>query len=877
MSNSISDIRQEFINFFKKKEHQVISSSSLVPANDPTLLFTNSGMNQFKNIFLGVEKPVFKRIVTIQRCMRAGGKHNDLENVGYTDRHLTFFEMLGNFSFGDYFKNDAIQFAWELLTSNNWFNLSKDKIWVTTHVSDSESYDIWSKNIGLSNKHIIKIGYNKNRVDDSDNFWQMGKFGPCGMCSEIFYDRGNNFCGTPPNNTKFVGERYIEIWNLVFVQFNRQADGKLLELAVPSVDTGMGLERITAVLQNVPNNYAIDVFKNFIITVSQILQIGTIIDNRSIYVIVDHIRACVFLIRDGVLPSNEGRGYVLRRIIRRAVCHGKKLGVNYTFLHKLVKPLIIHMQYISDVLYDKKDFIKKILLNEEELFKNTLQKGLELLEIELMRLKDKKILSGSIAFRLYSTYGFPLELTKDICETRNVQVDQLIFDKMMLEERKNSKKSNRFGALSYNIGLPLNTFSTFVGYKYLSFESKVIKLLQNNELVHTIGIDQDSIVILDFTPFYGESGGQLGDIGYLKTKNAIFKVMNTTLHGSIILHQGLIIQGIISIGDQVYAEIDQVRRKKICLNHSATHLLNESLMEILGSNVTQQGSLVNDEYLRFDFSYYNALTENQINAVENLVNKQIWNNVLITEHIMSIEAAQDIGAKMLLHKQYNSTVRVLKMGNFSIELCGGTHAKTTGEIGLFIITKETGIGSGIRRIEAVTKDIALSIIQNKKHLIQNIIRTVHCDDKTVFKKVYELKHCYNKLKKTVKNLKIEQEIRNSLSDVKNICYIKNTPVFIKTINDIEQSSLFHIISYLKSHIKSGIIVLMSAKNGMIHYIIVSVTQDLIKINRINALNLVQNIVRNFGGKSGGKSNFAQAKINSVMKESDVIMNINILL
>lgn len=876
MYKSIDNIRQEFLNFFKKKKHHIIPSSSLIPENDQTLLFTNSGMNQFKNIFLGIEKPVFNRVVTIQRCMRAGGKHNDLDNVGYTDRHLTFFEMLGNFSFGDYFKNDAIQFAWELLTSNDWFNLSKDKIWVTTHIDDDESYNIWTKHIGISNTHLVKIGSKKNSFCDSDNFWQMGNVGPCGVCSEIFYDRGHNFLGSPPGDSGNLGERYVEIWNLVFIQFVRQANGNISELSMPSVDTGMGLERIAAVLQNVSSNYLVDTFKNLIAASIQIMKINRSISNRSMCVIVDHIRACAFLIRDGVVPSNEGRGYVLRRIIRRAVCHGKKLGVNTIFLYKLVAPLITYMQYITDILYDYKDLIEQILFNEEKLFQHTLQKGLALLEIELIRLQNRTILGGDIAFRLHTTYGFPLELTKDICYDRNIQVDQFTFDQMMSKEKQSSKKSNKLNFVSNNI-LPSNMISKFIGYHHLTSQSQVIGLLQNNKIVNTITVNQESIVILNITPFYGESGGQVGDIGYLKTENAVFQVLNTKKYGQIVMHEGLITQGIIKVGDQIFAEIDQLRRKKICLNHSATHLLHKSLLKIVGKHVTQQGSLVNEKYLRFDFSHHDALTIQQINAIEDLINQQIWNNLMIIEDNMTIESARNIGVNMLLNKYYNQIVRVLRIGDFSVELCGGTHVQYTGEIGLCVITKELGIGSGIRRIEAVTKDVALSVIQNKKSLIQNIVQIMRGDDQTILNKIYDLKFCFSKLKKQIKHLRYQQELQNSSWNINDVLCIKNISVLIKQVNNMEKQLLFNMIRQFKFHLKSGIIVVMNITNSNISQIVVNVTSDLIKINRISALVLINNIINRFGGQGGGKMGFAQAGINNMITISDVIKQIHMLL
>lgn len=874
MCFSVDDIRQKFINYFQKKEHQLISSSSLVPDNDHTLLFTNAGMNQFKDIFLGIERPSYKRVVTVQSCMRAGGKHNDLDHVGYTERHLTFFEMLGNFSFGDYFKTDAIQFAWELLTHKDWFNLSKDKIWVTTHVHDTESYNIWKKYIGLSSQRIITIGDKTTSFCNSDNFWQMGNVGPCGPCSEIFYDRGCSIQGTPPNNIKFFGERYVEIWNLVFIQFNRQVNGNFEELPMLSVDTGMGLERITSIIQKVSSNYLIDIFQKLIVSISKTVRIDFDLTNRSWYVIADHIRSCVFLIKDGVVPSNEGRGYVLRRIIRRAIYHGKKIGVNSIFLYKLVNPLIMCMQYFSNELNSRKELIEQVLFNEEKLFENTLKNGLELLEIELDRLKSNNILNGDIVFRLYNTYGFPLELTKDICRERDIQVDQITFDQLMSKEKQSSKKINQSCAI-FNSIFPLNEISTFIGYQNFSSTSKIIALLKDNKTVDTIHVNQKGIVILNITPFYGESGGQIGDIGCLKTDNSVFKVIKTAKHGQTIAHEGFLLKGVMSIRDEVVAEIDQLRRNRVSLNHTATHLLHAALLQVLGPHIIQQGSLVHHKYLRFDFSHHDFLTEVQISMIENFINRQIWNNLSVVEDFVTIEYAQNCGFKMLLHKQYNQMVRLLRIGDVSAELCGGTHVQCTGEIGLFIITKEIGIGSGIRRIEAVTKDTALSVIQHKKYLIRNIAQMLYSDDSIILNKIHHLKLDHNQLQKEVIFLKNKCEFQN-IFNVKNILYIKKIPVLIKKVSIIETKSLFYIIGNLKSCLKSGIIVLINIKNNNICHIVISITQDIIKTYCVNSLDLIHHMIDSFGGKGGGKCDFAQARINKVLTESEVFIGIRTL-
>ncbi|CAD83689.1 alanyl-tRNA synthetase [Candidatus Blochmanniella floridana] len=880
MYKSIDVVRQEFLDFFHKQEHQVVPSSSLVPKNDQTLLFTNSGMNQFKDIFLGLVKPSYKRVVTAQRCMRAGGKHNDLNNVGYTECHLTFFEMLGNFSFGDYFKDDAIQFAWELLTDSNWFGLSKDKIWVTTHIEDDESYNIWVKQVGISTKRIVKIGNKNSDLYDSDNFWQMGNIGPCGPCSEIFYDFGSDLKGKPPGYMQGLGSRYIEIWNLVFMQFNRQLNDRLIDLPMLSVDTGMGLERITAILQGVHSNYLIDVFKNLIVDISNIMKVKEYINNRSLYVIADHIRACVFLIKDGVVPSNEGQGYVLRRIIRRSVRHGRKLGVNDIFLYKLVNLVIVHMNYVSNILYDQKDLIEQILFNEEKLFNNTLKKGLELLEKSLKNLNQDKILSGEIAFQLYTTYGFPLELTKDICCERNIKVDQLEFDQIMLTERRNSKRLSQFHKNFNNIILSSYAkTSTFVGYKCFSCQSKIIALLQDNELINKMcDVDQESMVILDITPFYGESGGQIGDSGYLKGECGVFKVKNTKKYGQIIVHIGVLISGIFLIGEQVFAQVNRLKRKDISVNHSSTHLLHSALLKILGSHVTQQGSLINDKYFRFDFSHYNAITITQINEVENLINQQIWDNLLVTENIMLMESARNIGAIMLLHKQYTEKVRVIQIGDCSIELCGGTHVSNTNEIGLFIITKEFGIGSGVRRIEAVTKNAALSVIQNKKKLIQNIAQIAQSDDVNLLNVIHEFKARYEKLDREIKLLNSKQEIQKVLSLVREVYYIKNVRVLVNHVKNMESSSLFKMVKLLKHYLQSGIVVLINIRKNNIAHIVISITKDLVECNRIYAIDLIQYIIRSVkNGKGGGRFDFAQLNINNVKNVSELVIQIQSLL
>ncbi|URJ28464.1 alanine--tRNA ligase [Candidatus Blochmannia vicinus (nom. nud.)] len=875
MHKNIDNIRQEFLNFFKKKGHEIVASSTLIPDNDQTLLFTNSGMNQFKNIFLGMDKPLFKRVTTAQRCVRAGGKHNDLDNVGYTARHLTFFEMLGNFSFGDYFKNEAIQFAWELLTDSNWFNLSKNKLWVTVHICDSESYDIWIKQVDIPNEHVIKIGNNTDNFYDSDNFWQMGNVGPCGPCSEIFYDHGDRFQGGPPGSLKEFGERYVEIWNLVFIQFNRQPNGHLSSLPMLSVDTGMGLERISAILQGVHSNYSIDIFRKLISSISQITQVNNDNTNRSLCVIADHIRTCSFLIQDGVTPSNEGRGYVLRRIIRRAILHGKKLGINDIFFYKLVPPLIKYMQNLSDNLREKKDFIKKVLLNEEKLFEDTLRKGLKLLEKKLVLLRGN-VLSGEIAFDLYDTYGFPLELTKDICLRHGIHVDQVKFDQSMLAQKKHAKESNKFYIVNKNISL-CNILSTFVGYRELTCRTKIIALFRINKPVNKICAEEEGIVILKNTPFYGESGGQVGDSGQLKTISSLFQVTNTKKYGQTIGHLGVVNSGSISVGEEIIAQVNQCKRRHISLNHSATHLLRAALYQVLGTHIIQKGSLVNDQYLRFDFCHHETMTEVQINTVENIVNKQIWINFPIMADMIPIETAKNDGIVMLVNKQYEKIVRVIRMGNFSAELCGGTHAKNTGEIGIFVITKESSIASGIRRIEAVTSITALSVIHQYKKLLQDIFTSTKSNNKNILSKIYKFKSRCQKLEKEIEHLRNQQIIQESLSFIKEIYYIKDVQVLVKQVENMMLNPLTNLIDCLKRQLKSGVIVLINVNKNNKISIVIAVTKDLIENNRINALNLVRLIINTLGGKGGGKPHFAQVGMNNVINTSKISTKINYLL
>jgi alanyl-tRNA synthetase len=710
MSKSTAEIRQAFLDFFHSKGHQVVASSSLVPNNDPTLLFTNAGMNQFKDVFLGLDKRNYSRATTAQRCVRAGGKHNDLENVGYTARHHTFFEMLGNFSFGDYFKHDAIQYAWELLTGDNWFKLPKERLWVTVYETDDEAYEIWEKEVGIPRERIIRIGDNKGAPYASDNFWQMGDTGPCGPCTEIFYDHGDHIWGGPPGSPEEDGDRYIEIWNIVFMQFNRQADGTMEPLPKPSVDTGMGLERITAVLQHVNSNYEIDLFSKLIKAVADVTG-ATDLSNKSLRVIADHIRSCAFLIADGVIPSNENRGYVLRRIIRRAIRHGNMLGAKDTFFYKLVGPLLDVMGSAGEELKRQQTQVEQVLKTEEEQFARTLERGLALLDEELAKLKGDT-LDGETAFRLYDTYGFPVDLTADVCRERNLKVDEKGFEAAMEEQRRRARESSGFGA-DYNAMIRVDGSSEFKGYDHLELTGKVTALFVDGKAVNAVNAGQDAVVILDQTPFYAESGGQVGDKGELKGNGFTFTVNDTQKYGQAIGHLGRVATGSLKVGDGVKAEVDEARRLRIRLNHSATHLMHAALRDVLGTHVAQKGSLVNDKALRFDFSHFEAMKPSEIRAVEDLVNAQIRRNLPIETNIMDIDAAKASGAMALFGEKYDDRVRVLRMGDFSTELCGGTHASRTGDIGLFRIVSESGTAAGVRRIEAVTGEGAIAACMRK--------------------------------------------------------------------------------------------------------------------------------------------------------------------
>lgn len=852
MSKSTAEIRQAFLDFFHSKGHQVVASSSLVPNNDPTLLFTNAGMNQFKDVFLGLDKRNYSRATTAQRCVRAGGKHNDLENVGYTARHHTFFEMLGNFSFGDYFKHDAINYAWELLTGENWFNLPKEKLWVTVYETDDEAFDIWANDVGVPRERIIRIGDNKGAPYASDNFWQMGDTGPCGPCTEIFFDHGDHIWGGPPGSPEEDGDRYIEIWNIVFMQFNRQADGTMEPLPKPSVDTGMGLERITAVLQHVNSNYEIDLFRNLIKAVAK--ETGaTDLSNKSLRVIADHIRSCAFLVADGVIPSNENRGYVLRRIIRRAIRHGNMLGAKETFFWKLVAPLIDVMGAAGEDLKRQQAQVEQVLKTEEEQFARTLERGLALLDEELAKLKGDT-LDGETAFRLYDTYGFPVDLTADVCRERNIKVDEAGFEAAMEEQRRRARDASGFGA-DYNAMIRVDGASEFKGYDHLELNGKVTALFVDGKSVDSIAAGQDAVVVLDETPFYGESGGQVGDKGELKGANASFTVSDTQKYGQAIGHIGKLNAGALKVGDAVQADVDAARRARIRLNHSATHLMHEALRQILGTHVAQKGSLVNDKALRFDFSHNEAMKPEEIRAVEDMVNSQIRRNLPIETNIMELEAAKAKGAMALFGEKYDDRVRVLSMGDFSTELCGGTHASRTGDIGLFRIVSESGTAAGIRRIEAVTGEGAIASLHADSDRLNDVAQLLKGDSHNLSEKVRSVLERTRQLEKELQQLKEQAAAQESANLSGKAEEINGVKLLVSELAGVEPKMLRTMVDDLKNQLGSTVIVLATVADGKVS-LISGVSKDV--TDRVKAGELIGMVAQQVGGKGGGRPDMAQA-------------------
>ncbi|EHH2477224.1 alanine--tRNA ligase [Vibrio vulnificus] len=837
MYMSTDEVRNAFLKFFESKGHQIVESSSLVPHNDPTLLFTNAGMNQFKDCFLGAEKRAYTRATTAQRCVRAGGKHNDLENVGFTARHHTFFEMLGNFSFGDYFKEDAIAFAWEFLTET--LKLPKDRLLVTVYETDDEAFDIWNQKVGVPADRIIRIGDKKGgKQYESDNFWTMGDTGPCGPCTEIFYDHGEHIWGGRPGSPEEDGDRFIEIWNNVFMQFNRHADGTMEPLPKPSVDTGMGIERISAIMQGVHSNYEIDVFQKLIKATAEIVGCEDL-SNQSLRVIADHIRSCSFLIADGVMPSNEGRGYVLRRIIRRAVRHGNKLGAQGVFFHKLVGVLAEVMGSAADELKKQQAIVEKVLRIEEENFGRTLERGMVILNEALDALEGKE-LDGETVFKLYDTYGFPADLTNDVARERDFTIDEAGFEKAMEEQRQRAREAGQFGT-DYNAKIKTESETEFCGYTGTQGNSVVAEIFVEGEAADSLSAGDKAIIILGETPFYAESGGQCGDSGVLKTESGLFQVEDTQKLGNAIAHHGVLVEGVLAKGDQVSAIVDAERRAAISLNHSATHLLHAALRQVLGEHVAQKGSLVKAENLRFDFSHLEAVTAAELKEVERLVNAQIRRNHVIETNIMDIESAKQKGAMALFGEKYDDEVRVLSMGDFSTELCGGIHAANTGDIGLFKITSEGGIAAGIRRIEAVTGEAALEAIDAQARKFEEKLQDAANKAKSLEKEIQQLK---DKL--------ASQASANLIDQVKEIAGVK---VLVAKLDGADNKALRGMVDELKNQMGSGIIMLGNVADDKVG-LIAGVTQDL--TSKVKAGELVNMVAQQVGGKGGGRPDMAQA-------------------
>lgn len=858
-----ADIRQAFIDFFISKQHTQVSSSSLIPHNDPTLLFTNAGMNQFKETFLGMETRDYTRAVTSQKCVRAGGKHNDLDNVGYTARHHTFFEMLGNFSFGDYFKQAGIEYIWEFLTSAEWLAIDKDRLYVTIYETDDEAFDIWHKTIGIPSDRIIRIGDNKGAPYASDNFWTMGDTGPCGPCTEVFYDHGADIEGGLPGTPEEDGDRYIEIWNCVFMQFNRQKDGTLLPLPAPSVDTGMGLERISAIMQGVHGNYEIDLFTHLMDAAAEILAIKNE-QQSSLKVIADHIRAVAFLIADGVTPSNEGRGYVLRRVIRRAVRHGNKLGADSDFFYKMVAPLVAEMGTAYPELVDKQSVIENAIQKEEAQFAKTLAQGLRLLASELEGLQDGDTLSGEAAFKLYDTYGFPIDLTADITRERGIAIDEAEFDEHMQAQRERARDAGKFD-VDYSSVIQVETPTTFIGYEQLEENGVTVNALyQDGNAIDRLTEGTEGVVVLDRTPFYAEGGGQVGELGEIRTESGVFEVQDTKKSGQAIIHYGVVTMGDISVKQAAEAQVLSSIRAASAKNHSATHLLHAALREVLGEEVTQKGSLVSSEVLRFDFSYDRPVSAAEIARVERLVNEQIQANTPARIEHMAIDEAMKQGAMALFGEKYGSDVRVLTMGTdsivdgqrkpFSIELCGGLHVQRTGDIGVLKITSESGIAAGIRRIEAVTGMNAIKNIQQSEIQLSELASQLKVKRPEVAQRVRTMADKQRDLEKQLERLQQKMasaQAANLLDDVQTIA---GTPVLISTLSGIDGKSIRTLMDDIKSKLPDSIIVLIGDKDEQLA-LAASVSKSLTA--KIKAGDIIRHLASELGGKGGGKPDYAQ--------------------
>lgn len=866
-----AEIREAFLRYFESQGHTRVASSSLVPANDPTLLFTNAGMNQFKDCFLGAEKRDYVRAVSSQKCVRAGGKHNDLDNVGYTARHHTFFEMLGNFSFGDYFKRDAIKFAWEFLTSEQWLALPKDRLYATVYHTDDEAFDIWNKEIGLDAERIIRIGDNKGEKYASDNFWAMGDTGPCGPCSEIFYDHGDHIWGGLPGTPEEDGDRFIEIWNNVFMQFNRTADGVLHALPAPSVDTGMGLERISAVLQHVNSNYEIDLFQHLLKAAAEIIGVDTasleaeakekntpVQYPASLKVVADHARSCCFLIADGVNPSNEGRGYVLRRIIRRAVRHGNKLGATGTFFYKMLQPLIEVMGTAYPELETNKARIEAALIKEEEQFAKTLEQGLKLLEGELTQLKGS-IIPGEIVFKLYDTYGFPVDLTADIARERDLSIDEAGFEKEMAAQRQRAREAGKF-AVDYNSIVKVEDETEFSGYDATEGQGQIIAIYKDGTLVDEVTEGDEALIVLNQTPFYAESGGQIGDTGIFKNETGIFEVQDTKKSGNAFVHQGIVTMGNLKVTQNVEATVKAELRAATARNHSATHLLHAALRQILGSHVQQKGSLVASDILRFDFANDQPVTFEQLQQIERLVNAEVIANTAVTTELLDIETAKTKGAMMLFGEKYGSEVRVLSMGsvieekNFSVELCGGIHVKRTGDIGLFKITSESGVAAGIRRIEAVTGTKALELVQKADSDIHQINSLLKAQKDQTVERVQTAVENVSALQKQIEQLNQKLANFQAAELLSQVQTVAGRSTLITTVQGMDAKSLRNLHDSTKSKLDHAVIVLAGVDGDKVS-LIASVAKDF--TSSIKAGDIIKHLATELGGKGGGKPDLAQ--------------------
>ncbi|WP_407411971.1 alanine--tRNA ligase [Acinetobacter sp.] len=866
-----AEIREAYLRFFETKGHTRVASSSLVPANDPTLLFTNAGMNQFKDCFLGLEKRDYVRATSSQKCVRAGGKHNDLDNVGYTARHHTFFEMLGNFSFGDYFKRDAIQYAWEFLTSDEWLALPKDKLYATVYHTDDEAFEIWNKDIGLDASRIIRIGDNKGGQYASDNFWAMGDTGPCGPCSEIFFDHGDHIWGGLPGTPEEDGDRFIEIWNNVFMQFNRTADGVLHALPAPSVDTGMGLERISAVLQHVNSNYAIDLFQHLLKSAAHIIGLDTteleakaqetgkpVEYPASLKVVADHARSCSFLIADGVNPSNEGRGYVLRRIIRRAVRHGNKLGATGSFFHKMLQPLIEVMGEAYPELAANQARIEAQLLKEEEQFAKTLEQGLKLLEGELANLKGS-VIPGEVVFKLYDTYGFPTDLTADIARERDLTIDEAGFETEMAAQRQRARDAGKF-AIDYNSVVNVEGETQFDGYDATQGQGQIIAIYKDGEQVDEVLEGDEALIVLNQTPFYAESGGQIGDTGLFKNDTGIFEVQDTKKSGGAFVHQGIVTMGNLKVTQHVEAVVKADIRAATARNHSATHLLHAALRQILGSHVQQKGSLVASDILRFDFANDQPVTFEQLQEIERLVNAEVVANTEVTTELLDIESAKAKGAMMLFGEKYGDEVRVLSMGsvieekNFSIELCGGIHVKRTGDIGLFRITSEGGVAAGVRRIEAVTGNKAVAAAQKADRDIHAINELLKAQKDQTLEKVEALSATASSLQKHIEQLNQKLASLQAAELLSQVQDIAGRQTLITTVEGMDAKSLRTLHDSVKSKLDNAVIVLAAVEDDKVS-LLASVAKDFTA--SIKAGDIIKHLATELGGKGGGKPDLAQ--------------------